>query len=349
MEYMESNNMKIEHNSPIELKKEDFVANQPVKWCPGCGSHIILSAIENVFPQLGYKKEDFVVVSGIGCASRFPYYINTYGLHGIHGRALAIATGVKLANPDLCVWVATGDGDSLAIGGNHFIQAIRRNIDLNVILFNNQIYGLTKGQFSPTTPMGTITKTSPYGTIERSFNVGQLVIGAQGTFYARVIDNNLPMLNEALLLAGKHKGTSIVEVLQRCVIFNDKGYAYLTDKETKDDNQIWLQAGKPMLFGKNKEKGIGYQNGQLQVIEIGKNGTLEDVLIHHPENNDIALHLLLSLMAPPQFPLAMGVIWMENQPTFDGLMVEQMQRVSSTSSIRNVSDLMNSEDVFEIN
>ncbi|MEG2666041.1 MAG: 2-oxoacid:ferredoxin oxidoreductase subunit beta, partial [Bacteroidales bacterium] len=228
--------MKIEiEKSDVALTKADFVSDQMVKWCPGCGSHAILAAIENVFPKIGYKKEKFVLVSGIGCSSRFPYYVNTYGFHGIHGRANAIATGVKIANPRLSVWINTGDGDSLAIGGNHFIHIIRRNLDVNIILFNNQIYGLTKGQYSPTSPMGAITKTSPMGTIEHPFNPGELVMGAQGSFFARVPDTNLKLMTEVMMEAAKHDGCSVIEILENCVIFNDKAHARITGKEVKDD------------------------------------------------------------------------------------------------------------------
>ncbi|MCX7986842.1 MAG: 2-oxoacid:ferredoxin oxidoreductase subunit beta [Bacteroidales bacterium] len=335
--------------SPVELKKEDFVSSQTVKWCPGCGSHIILSAVESVFPRIGYKKENFVIVSGIGCSSRFPYYVNTYGFHGIHGRAHAIATGVKLANPGLSVWVSTGDGDSLAIGGNHFIHAIRRNIDMNIVLFNNQIYGLTKGQFSPTTPRGTVTKTSPDGTIEDSFNVGQLVLGAQGTFFARVVDNLPHLLSDVLYLAAKHDGTSVVEILQNCVIFNDKAYEHLTNKDTRDDNLLILAPGEPMIFGKNKSKGLTFENGLLTVIDIEKEEDLRKVLIHKPEEDNFYLHMMLSRMMPPAFPLAVGVIRMVKKPTFDDLMVEQIDRARESSQIRCVDDLLNSGSVFEIN
>ncbi len=197
-------------HSDTPLSKEDFVSDQMVKWCPGCGAHAILSSVASVFPKIGYRKENYMIVSGIGCSSRFPYYVNTYGIHGIHGRASAIATGVKLANPELSVWIATGDGDSMAIGGNHFIHLIRRNVDINLLLFNNQIYGLTKGQFSPTTPMGTITKTSPLGTIEHPFNPGELVIGSQGTFFARVPDSNQKLMSEVLIEAASHDVTYVI-------------------------------------------------------------------------------------------------------------------------------------------
>ncbi len=335
--------------SPEELTKEDFVSEQIVKWCPGCGAHAILASVASVFPKLGYKKENFVFVSGIGCSSRFPYYVNVYGFHGIHGRALPIATGIKLTNPKLSVWVATGDGDSLAIGGNHFIHAIRRNIDINVILFNNQIYGLTKGQYSPTSPMGAVTKTSPYGTIERAFNIGQIVLGAQGTFYARVIDNNPKMMTEAMYQAAKHDGTSIIEILQNCVIFNDKAHALLTSKETRDDYQLILEPGRPMIFGKNKDKGLAYRDGKLKIIDLDKNGSIDEILVHRPEIDDFHLHTMLVQLSPPEFPVALGVIRSVSQPTYDDLMIAQIEHAQANSNIRSVNDLLNSGTVFEIN
>ncbi|MDE5574808.1 MAG: 2-oxoacid:ferredoxin oxidoreductase subunit beta, partial [Bacteroidales bacterium] len=242
--------------SQEKLTKQDFASDQMVKWCPGCGSHSILAAMENVFPEIGYKKENFVNISGIGCSSRFPYYMNTFGLHGIHGRANAIAAGVKLANPGLSVWISTGDGDSLAIGGNHFIHIVRRNMDVNIVLFNNQIYGLTKGQYSPTSPMGAITKTSPMGTIEHPFNPGELVIGSQGSFFARVPDNNVKLMTSVMLEAAKHDGCSVIEVLDNCVIFNDKAHAAITGKDVRDAHQLILEPGQPMIFGTERNKGI---------------------------------------------------------------------------------------------
>jgi 2-oxoglutarate/2-oxoacid ferredoxin oxidoreductase subunit beta len=336
--------------SPIELKKEDFISDQVVKWCPGCGAHSILSAVATVFPKIGYKKENFTFVSGIGCSSRFPYYVNVYGFHGIHGRAAAIASGVKISKPGLSVWVATGDGDSLAIGGNHFIHVIRRNIDINVILFNNQIYGLTKGQFSPTTPFGSVTKSSPYGTIENAFNVGELVIGSQGTFFARVLDTNPKMMSDVMFEAARHDGTSIMEILQNCIIFNDKAHELISSKETRDDYQLHVQHGQPLLFGKQNEKGIALINGRLTIIEPGKDGkTLNDVLVHDAESNNIGIQMMLVQMAPPEYPIALGIIRMAKRPTYDDLAEEQIEHAKATSKIKTVEDLLNSGVIFEVN
>ncbi len=332
-----------------KLTKEDFASDQMVKWCPGCGNHSILAAVENVFPQIGYKKENFCVISGIGCSSRFPYYMNTYGFHSIHGRANPIATGVRLVNRGLSVWVATGDGDSLAIGGNHFIHVIRRNIDINIMLFNNKIYGLTKGQYSPTTPMGQITKSSPQGTIEHPFTVGELVLGAQGTFFARVIDNNPKHISEVMLEAAKHDGTSVVEMLQNCVIFNDGAHKMITDKETRDDMQLYLKQGEPMIFGKEKNKGIILTPQGLQVATIGENGITEkDILVHDMYARNRGLHLMLAKMKPPYFPIALGVIRSVEAETYDQLLENQIKEGKANGKIKCVDDLLNSGDTWEI-
>lgn len=331
------------------LTKEDFASDQMVKWCPGCGDHAILAAIENVFPQIKYKKEKFCVVSGIGCSSRFPYYMNTYGIHGIHGRANAIATGVRLFNRSLSVWVATGDGDSLAIGGNHFIHIIRRNLDVNIMLFNNEIYGLTKGQYSPTSPMGKVTKSSPQGTIEHPFTVGELVLGAQGTFFARVIDTNPKFISEVMLEAARHDGTSVVEMLQNCVIFNDGAHKYITDKDYREDRQLILKQGEPMIFGKNRDKGIKLGQQGLEVVTIGENGITEkDILIHDMTRKDPGIHLMLAKMKQPYFPIAVGVIRSAEAATYDQLMENQIVEAKATSKIQCVDDLLNSGDTWDV-
>ncbi|MDR1878016.1 MAG: 2-oxoacid:ferredoxin oxidoreductase subunit beta [Bacteroidales bacterium] len=335
--------------SRTALTKEDFASDQMVKWCPGCGSHAILAALENVFPKIGYRKENFCLVSGIGCASRFPYYVNTYGFHGIHGRANPIATGIRVSNGQLSVWVISGDGDSMAIGGNHFIHAIRRNIDLNILLFNNQIYGLTKGQYSPTTPFGSKTKTSPQGTIEEPFMPGELVLGARGTFFARVVDNNLRLMQDVMLEAAKHNGTSVVEFLQNCIIFNDQTHASITNKDTASDKQLILRDGEPMVFGKNKDKGIILGERGLEVVTIGENGVREeDILIHDMYQQDAGLHLMLAKMSLPDYPIALGVIRSATAPTYDQLLEDQIHEAQRTSKIRNVDELLNSGDTWTI-
>jgi len=341
-------NLTIERSS-VELTKEDFVSDQMVKWCPGCGAHAILSSVANVFPKIGYRKENFMFVSGIGCSSRFPYYVNTYGIHGIHGRAAAIASGVKISNPHLSVWVATGDGDSMAIGGNHFIHIIRRNIDVNIMLFNNQIYGLTKGQYSPTTPMGSVTKTSPQGTIEHPFNPGELVLGAQGTFFARVIDAVPRLMTEVMFEAAKHDGTSVVEILQNCVIFADKTHDSVTNKEHRDDRTIVLRNGEPMIFGKDKNKGIRLNGTKLEVVTLGENGiTKDDLLVHDAYQHDPGIHLMLAKMSYPHFPVALGVIRSAMYPTYDDMVEEQITYAKAKQKIKTVDDLLNSGETWEI-
>jgi len=332
------------------LTKEDFISDQMVKWCVGCGGHAILSSVVKVFPELGVKKENFMVVSGIGCSSRFPYYVNTYGFHGIHGRAAAIASGVKIQNPELNTWIATGDGDSMAIGGNHFIHLIRRNIDVNVLLFNNKIYGLTKGQYSPTTPKGSVTKSSPQGTIENPFNPGELVIGSQGTFFARVVDTNPKMMTEVMLEAAKHKGTSIIEILENCVIFNNKVHARITSKEYRDDAQLHLKHGEPMLFGKNKEKGLRLNGSRLEVVTLGENGITEkDILVHDVYEADPGIHLMLARIAPPNFTVALGVIRAtRTNDSFENNLENQIKYAKENCKIKNVDDLLNSGTTWTV-
>ncbi len=267
--------------------------------------------------------------------------MNTYGIHGIHGRAAALATGVKLANPKLSVWMITGDGDSLAIGGNHFIHVVRRNPDINILLFNNKIYGLTKGQFSPTSPKGSKTKTSPQGTFEAPFNPGELVIGAHGKFFARVVDTNLKMMTKVFTEAAKHKGTSVVEILENCVIFNNKIHALITSRETKDENQLFLEAGKPMIFGKEKDKGIVLRDTHLEVVKIGENGiSEEDILVHDPYSVDSGIHVMLSSMMPPEFPAALGVIRSVKSETFEDAVWASIKYEKKNSKLKSVDDLL---------
>ena len=337
----------------LALTKKDFESDQMVKWCPGCGDHAILKSVENVFPlvgqQMGYKKEEFVVVSGIGCSSRFPYYMNTYGIHGIHGRAAALAMGIKLTNPKLSVWMISGDGDSMAIGGNHFIHIARRNPDINYLMFNNKIYGLTKGQYSPTTPKGQKTKTSPQGTFETPFNPGELAIGARGKFFARVVDTNPKLMQKVFLEAALHHGASIVEILQNCVIFNNKIHALITGRETKFDNQIILEAGKPMLFGKEHEKELVLEGTRLKVVKLGENGITEkDILVHDPTTEDAGIHMMLASMAPPEFPAALGVIRSVKSETLEDAIWNSVEHEKQVSPYKNVDDLLNSGNTWEI-
>jgi 2-oxoglutarate ferredoxin oxidoreductase subunit beta len=323
---------------------KDFKSDQEVRWCPGCGDTAILMAVQKAMAELDHKKEDYAVVSGIGCSSRFPYYMNTYGFHGIHGRAGVLASGVKTANPKLSVWQITGDGDALAIGGNHFIHEIRRNVNVNILLFNNQIYGLTKGQYSPTSLFGQITKTSPYGTVEQPFHPGELVIGSQGKFFARSIDSKVKETTDILIEAEKHIGASVVEILQNCVIYNDGAYDIITSKETRDDNQIWLEHGKPMVFGKDNEKGLVLNGFKLKVVKIGENGIKEsDILVHDATESDPSLHLaLINMRVKDGFPVAFGVIRKVKSASYEMLVEQQIEEVKAKSKIKTMDDLLHS-------
>lgn len=339
----------MEYNRELKYSPKDFKSDQEVRWCPGCGDHAILATIHRALSELNIPRENYVFVSGIGCSSRLPYYMNVYGFHGIHGRAAAIATGVKTANPELSVWVITGDGDSLAIGGNHFIHTIRRNIDLNIILFNNEIYGLTKGQYSPTSQKGLVTKTSPYGTLEEPFSVGELVIGAKGKFFARAIDTNISLAMEVFIEAAKHKGTSVVEVLQNCVIFNDGIHDVVTGKDIRDDRTIILKHGEPMLFGKDRKSGLILDGLKIKVAKIGEKGIREkDILVHDAHENNPGIHYFLANMRYPEYPVALGIIRAVEGETYENMVVEQIKQVKAKADIKCVDDLFGSGTVWTV-
>ena len=311
-----------------QFSPNDFASDQDVRWCPGCGDYAILSTTKRVLAGLGIPREQYVIVSGIGCSSRFPYYIETYGIHGIHGRAAAIASGVKVARPDMQVWVVTGDGDGISIGGNHLIHTIRRNVDLKIILFNNRIYGLTKGQYSPTSERGKITVTSPYGTVEHPMGPISLALGAEATFVARTIDMNVKHLATVLERAAHHTGTAFVEVYQNCNIFNDGAFEYATNKETKTDSTLALEHGKPLIFGKNSDKGIRLNSRFApEIVTLGENGVSEkDLLVHDEKAEDPSLAFMLSRMTQPEFPEPIGVFRAVDRPTFDGLVEDQIEQ-----------------------
>ncbi len=330
----------------LEYTAKDFSSDQEVKWCPGCGDYAILKAVQKAMPLIGRKKEDIVFVSGIGCSSRFPYYMDTYGFHSIHGRAPAIATGVKLANPNLSVWQITGDGDALAIGGNHFIHLIRRNVSINVLLFNNRIYGLTKGQFSPTTNLGQSTKSSPQGTIDNPFNPGELVLGANGHFFARATDTNAKALTAILVEAEKHQGASIVEILQNCVIFNKDIFSNYTAKDVKLDNQLHVEHGQPMIFGSNSDKGLKLNGFKLEIVTIGEDGiTEDDILVHDAHEEDSTLHNMLVKL---QMPVVTGIIRSFQEDSFEIRMKKQVEEVEKNSPFKSVNDLLESGETWEI-
>ena len=328
---------------------KDFKSENEVRWCAGCGDFAIMNAVQRTMAGLGIPKENYAVISGIGCSSRFPYYMNTFGFHTIHGRATAVASGVKIANPDLNVWVMTGDGDAMAIGGNHFIHLIRRNIDINVVLFNNRIYGLTKGQYSPTSERGFRSKTSPFGTVEDPFVPGQLVIGSRGTFFARSVDGNLKLSQSIFEAATQHKGTSVVEVLQNCVIFNNGIHSAITDPNHRADRQLILEHGKPMLFGKENEKGLVFENGKLRVVVVGQNGvTQNDILVHDAKEVDPTLHMALINMQLPDMPVALGVIRSVPAPVYDVEMKAQINQIQQKRKITCVDELLNSGNTWEV-
>jgi 2-oxoglutarate ferredoxin oxidoreductase subunit beta len=304
---------------PVPLTRRDFESDQDVRWCPGCGDYAVLSQVQKLLPTLGIPRENFAVVSGIGCSSRFPYYVETYGMHGIHGRAPAIATGLKLARPDLSVWVVTGDGDALAIGGNHFIHLMRRNVDLKILLLNNRIYGLTKGQVSPTSAFGMHSKTTPLGSIARPFDPVALALAAGATFVARSLDTDQEHLAEVLRLAAVHRGTAFVEIYQNCVTFNDGEFEFLTNRDTRDEHRLLLRDGQPLLFGRSLDRGIRFREGAPEVVTLGHGNEKEDCAIHEVRRPSTGAAFLLTQLTPPDFPVPLGVFRSVTLPTYDAL------------------------------
>ncbi len=318
-----------------------FKSDQSVRWCPGCGDHAILNTLHKAMAALGVAPHMTAVISGIGCSSRLPYYMNTYGFHTIHGRAAAIATGFKVANPEMTVWQISGDGDGLAIGGNHFIHAVRRNIDINIILFNNKIYGLTKGQYSPTSARGFVSKSSPYGTVEDPFIPAELVFGARGNFFGRSIDVELATSQEVLTAAARHKGTSVTEILQNCVIFNNGIHNPITDKEVRADRTIHLRHGEKMIFGKDGDMGLVQDGFGLKAVKIGRDGyTINDVLVHDAHTASNFLHQQLAMMDGITLPLAVGVIRDVEAPTYETGVSEQVDRVRAAKGFDSLRDMI---------
>ena len=327
--------------------RADFSSDQSVRWCPGCGDYAILAQAQKVFPDLGVSKENFVFISGIGCSSRFPYYMNTFGFHTIHGRAPAIASGVKLSNPDLSVWVVTGDGDGLSIGGNHTIHLLRRNLDINVMLFNNRIYGLTKGQYSPTSEIGKVTKSSPLGSLDRPFNPLTLALGAGATYVARTIDRETKHMQAMITRSYRHKGTSFLEIYQNCNIFNDGAFGPMTDKESKADTVLWLENGQPMVFGKEKNRGIRLDGNTPMIVEIGDKWSLDDVLVHN-ESDYVIASLLSNLTYQSDFPDPIGVLYAIDSPTYEELMMEQINNAIGKKGSTSVQDILNAGDTWVV-
>jgi 2-oxoglutarate/2-oxoacid ferredoxin oxidoreductase subunit beta len=334
---------------PVYTKK-DFQTDQEIRWCPGCGDYAILSAVQSVFAELGVRRENFVFISGIGCSSRFPYYMKTFGFHTIHGRAPAIATGLKVTRPDLDVWVVTGDGDSLSIGGNHTIHMLRRNVGLKVLLFNNKIYGLTKGQFSPTSEIGKKTKSTPFGTTDRPFNPLALAIGAGATFVARSVDVFQQHLKDTLKKAAAHKGSAYLEILQNCNIFNDGAWFDLTEKDARSEHVVQLEHGKPLIFGKNRDKGIRLNGMELEVVQLG-NGITENDLLVHDERSPLPAYafLLAHMESRPGFPAPIGVLrsW-EDSPRYEDLVADQIREVQAKRGKGDLAKLLRAGDTWEV-
>ncbi len=329
--------------------KVNFASDQDVRWCPGCGDYAILAQMKKVLPELGIPRENIVFVSGIGCSSRFPYYLSTFGVHSIHGRAPTIATGVKLANPDLSVWLITGDGDGFSIGGNHLIHLCRRNLDIKVILFNNQIYGLTKGQYSPTSPVGKITKTTPYGSLDHPFNPVSMMLSSGATFVARTIDRDTKHMAEIFRRAAAHKGMAFVEVYQNCNIFNDGAFRELTEPETKSDHVLHLESGHPLIFGKNRDKGIRLNGLEMELLDLNRGYSVDDCLVHNENTAGLAYsQLLAEITIHPEFPTPVGVFRQIEKPTYDERFVEQMEMVTQKKGKGDLKQLFISGDTWKV-
>jgi 2-oxoglutarate ferredoxin oxidoreductase subunit beta len=334
---------------PVYTKK-DFQTDQEIRWCPGCGDYAILAAVQAVFAELGVPREKFVFISGIGCSSRFPYYMNTFGFHTIHGRAPAIATGVKLVRPDLDVWVATGDGDSLSIGGNHTIHMLRRNVGLKVLMFNNKIYGLTKGQYSPTSELGKKAKSTPFGSVDRPFSPLSLALGSEATFIARSVDVFQQHLKETLRKAAAHQGSAYIEILQNCNIFNDGAWETITEKEARSEQVVQLEHGKPLIFGKNRDKGIRLVGLDLEVVALGNGITEKDLLVHDEHNPNPVYAFALSRMdSMPGFPTPIGVLRaLQGVPRYEDLIQQQFHDVIAKKGKGDLAKLLRAGDTWEL-
>ena len=324
---------------------KDFSSNQEVRWCPGCGDYSILKQVQSVMPEINVPKEDIVFISGIGCSSRFPYYMETYGMHSIHGRATAIASGLKAARPDLSVWIITGDGDSLSIGGNHLIHLLRRNFDTNVLLFNNQIYGLTKGQYSPTSEKGKKTKSTPMGSIDHPFNPLALCMGADATFIARTMDRDPKHMREMLMRSNNHKGTSLLEIYQNCNVFNDGAFFGMTDKSTKMNQTLFLEHGQPLVFGENKDKGISLDGFKPKIVSL-KDFSIDDLWVH--DEKDRVKAGLLTRFFDANFPRPFGVFYSEDRSTYEDALVQQIDDAIEKKGKGNLDDLIKGPNTWVI-
>jgi 2-oxoglutarate ferredoxin oxidoreductase subunit beta len=340
--------------------KRDMQSEQEVRWCPGCGDYAILNAVQQVFARLGIPRENLVVVSGIGCSSRFPYYMGTYGFHGIHGRAPGIATGIKAVNPALQVWVVTGDGDGLSIGGNHLMHALRRNVDLKILLFNNRIYGLTKGQFSPTSELGKVSKSTPYGTIEPPLNPVAWALAAEATFVARSVDIYARHLMDILERMAKHRGAAFLEILQNCIVFNDKAHEPLVDRASRDRLNLLLEHGKPLVFGANRDLGIRFEGLRPVIVRVGEGGVAEPDLARHDEGDAAMASLIARILPPPtaedlertpeslRFPMPLGVFRCGRRPTFDERLEAQGAAAKASRGEGDLDRLFRSGEVWRV-
>ncbi len=336
-----------------DLKGKDFSSDQDVRWCPGCGDYTILKQVQNAMPELGIAKKDIVFISGIGCSSRFPYYMDTFGMHSIHGRAPAIATGLKTSRPDLSVWIITGDGDALSIGANHFTQLLRRNVNVNLLLFNNQIYGLTKGQYSPASPEGSVTKSTPFGSIDHPFNPLALSMGADGTFVARAMDRDPKHLKDMILRSHQHKGTSMLEIYQNCIVFNDGAFELFTDKKSRPQEAIYLEQGQPLVFGADNDKGVRLDGLKPQIVQLGDEFSKDDLWIHD-EQDQTKAHLLSRFFEHPangegvQFPRPFGVLYAVDRPCYDEGVVAQVQYAKQKGGNADLDALLRGNETWEV-
>jgi 2-oxoglutarate ferredoxin oxidoreductase subunit beta len=335
-------------SEPIALSRKDFVTDQEVRWCPGCGDYSILAQTQKLMPELGIPREKIVFISGIGCNSRLPYYMNTYGFHSIHGRAPAIATGLKASRPDLQVWVITGDGDGLSIGGNHMLHIIRRNVDVVIVLFNNRIYGLTKGQYSPTSEQGKVTKSSPLGTIDYPVSPTMFALGAGATFVARSLDIDTHHLVATLERAAHHKGTSFVEVFQNCNVFNDGAFMEFADKAVRPDRTVLLEDGKPLVFGKERNKGVRLNGTRPEVVDLGNGVSEADLLVHDEKLAEPTTAFILAQMEHPEFPVPLGVMRAIERPTYDVLMEQQIQDAIARRGEGDIEALFSEGDTWTV-
>jgi 2-oxoglutarate ferredoxin oxidoreductase subunit beta len=338
-------------NTENKLTSKDFVTDQDIRWCPGCGDYSILKQVQTVLPELGLKREDIVFISGIGCSSRFPYYMETYGMHSIHGRATAVASGLKAVRPDLSVWIVTGDGDALSIGGNHFIHLLRRNFDVNILLFNNQIYGLTKGQYSPTSEEGKITKSTPYGSIDHPFNPLALGLGADATFVARTMDRDPKHLQEMLKRTHQHKGASFLEIYQNCNVFNDGAFFIYTDKETKRLETLMIQQGKPLIFGENNDKGIKLDGFKPVVVTLNSESSVNDLWIHD-ERDAVKANILSRFFDDPSaenhLPRPFGVFYVEDRFCYEDALSKQVNDALVKSGEGDLDALLRGKETWTI-